>query len=443
MNKHRLRRSRGWWVLDGLYVLSLALLLLLALAAGPSSVWADDCRDDLTNLQDCMRTGTFREIITIIAVFTGFTPVYIAQRLGVTPEEIDVLINRDWWSPETELADAIRWITGRSSKPPEFRDLPGEILEPGRTSVDRIYDGQKAKRILRDLDILNDLRRLDPNDPQKQQKLEMMTYKVKGHRRVKSIAFDWKWVRGPGGDPVQVVDTDNVVIVVEEPEYKLPPRPGGPPAPPPPGPPAPPPPGPPAPPPPGPPAPPPPGPPAPPPPGPPAPPPPGPPAPPKPITGPKPPDIANIYNADPSKFKHCQDLPWARLLDRPPPHEGMDKGQLFNKLIANDYRWEGDWEVSNPADAAKIPIQDGDIIMLDFDVPVDVVDAAHYAIVEGGKIYQIPTLPKPDQGQVVVLDRSELDWFFKPRQIHGLASGKMYRPKKVYENITIYRKKGP
>jgi hypothetical protein len=445
MKNQERRRSDRWRGFGWFYLLWLTLLLLMAVALTPSSAWADDCSRDPTNLQDCMRTGGFRQVLTIIAVLLGQTPVWVAQRMGVTPEEINRLINRDGWAPEWERIKLIDWWrSGRGGPLPKFPDLSGEILSPGRTSVERIYDGKRAKKILRNLNILKDLRRLDPNDPQKQQKLEMMTHNVKAHRRVKAIAFDWKWVPGPDGKPVQVVDTDNVVIVVEEPEYKLPkpppppkpgpkpkpkpgpkpkPKPGPKPKPKPgpkPGKPAPPP-------------------------IPPAPPGPKPGKPPKkpaPTAEPKRPGIEDLHDQNRDKFKHCQDLPWARLHDRPPPSPGsITKREVFNKLIDEGYRFEPEHVVHDPADAAKIPIKDGDILMFDFDVPVDVVDAAHYAVVEGGKIYHVPTLPQPDQGQIETLDRSQLDWFFRRRAIVGDNSGKVYRPDKVYKHLLIFRKK--
>ena len=72
--------------------------------------------------------------------------------------------------------------------------------------------------------------------------------------------------------------------------------------------------------------------------------------------------------------------------------------------------------------------------------PVDVVAADHYAVVEGGKIYQILNLPVPDKGQVDVLNVSEFDQYFKPRSFRGLSSGKSYTSPRVYKHVTVYRK---
>jgi hypothetical protein len=431
MNGERQRPGSFWKRMARLYLLIVALSLLLV-----SVAFADDCYRDPTNLQDCMRTGMFREALTIIAALLGTTPIAIAHHvLGLSTKEIATLILRDAWSPETELAEVVRqlrdMLLGTPGPPSsDFRDLPGPS---GRPTVEHIRDGKRATRILDDLGVLRDLRRLRRGDPQLQQKLDMMLNQVKDHKRVKAIALDWKKVRDPSGKWVEVVDEKKVVIVVEEPEYRLPPSPS----------------------------------------------PPGPTGP-KPATGPavkpqpksspkpgrttkpkskgvtkkKPPpatpprSIVDLYRSDRAKFRRCQDLPYARAQNRPPPRGGHDKADVHKKMGDAHYEETDSGQMTDPdADRKWARLQNGDIVALGINKPPTEAGADHYAVVEKGRVHEVQNLPRRGRYNSVPLSRAKA-WFSKrQRMLHPDGRpiiGKQSRKpliRAAYKYFKVYHKR--
>jgi hypothetical protein len=412
--------------------LGLVLLVAAVCAFTVSVTWADDCERDPTDLQDCMRTGTYREVITIIAALLGVSPVVIAHHIvGLSSREIAELVLRDGWDPDTEEANVIRHIqrilSGKGGKAPEFRDLRGPARGPGRSPVDRIYDGTKARRILKDLDLLKDVRRLRKGDPQLQQKLDMMLNRVKDHRRVKAIALDWKKVKLTDGTVVDVLDEDNIVIVVEEPEYKLPQKPTPPaaraprtgPAP----------------------------------------------APKKaPTAGPKPPkpkakspplppqrSIVDVYKDKPSRFRRCQDLAYGRAKNQPPPKGAHPKADVHQKM--KDAKYQNQPKLAGrmtdtDTDAKWSRLQDGDIVGLGINGPPNPKGADHYFVVEKGRIYEVQNLPT--RGRYNSLPLKDAKAWFSSRQpmlkrdgtpILGRQSGKpLFRT--AYRYFKVYRRTG-
>jgi hypothetical protein len=113
-----------------------------------------------------------------------------------------------------------QWWLSRSSGKVKPKS-PIDIL-PSESLTERIYDGNDAKKILTDLKILDDLKKLDCNDwrnpSYRAKRDELMDTKFEKNRRVRSISYKLK----PEKEGKQVIDEDSIVIIVEEPDYKPP-----------------------------------------------------------------------------------------------------------------------------------------------------------------------------------------------------------------------------
>ena len=303
--------------------------------------------------------------------------------------------------PQAVLAAVQKWrLKGGTAPQPSTTSAPPKPRYAGPI-VDKIKDGKKAKKLLKDLKVLQKIEALDPNDPDYWENLDKILDQAKdSDRRVKAIAYTHK-TDGKGNKTPGIVE-DSLVIIVEEPEY-------GPYTPPP------------------------------------TPPvtrkaPPTRPAPEKvPPAPPKPPTIDTIYNADPNKFRQCQDLVYGRLWNEPPPTGSQDKAKIYAKMVEEGY-WlaeqGGKYDLKD-AMSKLASARDGDIIMFDRHGLPDEHRAAHYAIVENGKIYQILNLPKG--GEPEIIDLKDASLLFKPRQIRSLADGKLH-PSGGYYGFKIYRK---
>jgi hypothetical protein len=268
---------------------------------------------------------------------------------------------------------------------------------PAGPTIDRIYDGTGAKQHINRIDpsILSGLRALNPDAPDYRDKVQQVLDKVKTQwvngRRIKGIAYDWK----TDASGKQILDEDSIVIVVEEPEYPTPPSPAAPPpatkaAPPPPPP-------------------------------------------------PKPKTLPQIYQSDPSKFRRCQDMVYARIYKRAPPNgTGQNKGKLYQEMARRGY-WEvhQGW-VYDPKGAEQklTSLKDGDIIMFDPQGLPDEHRAPHYAVVEGGKIHQI--LNMPQRGEYLAIDLKDAGWFLRQRQYISQTDGKTWNLK-PYHGFKVFR----
>ena len=303
--------------------------------------------------------------------------------------------------PQAVLAAVQKWrLKGGTAPQPSTTSAPPKPRYAGPI-VDKIKDGERAKRLLKDLKVLQKIEALDPNDPDYWENLDKIIDQAKdSDRRVKAIAYTHK--TDSKGHKVPGIVEDSLVIVVEEPEYgpytppptppvskKAPPTPRPPEK--------------------------------------------VPPAP------PKPPGIDTIYNADPNKFRQCQDLVYGRLWNEPPPTGSQDKAKIYAKMVEEGY-WlaeqGGKYDLKD-AMSKLASARDGDIIMFDRHGLPDEHRAAHYAIVENGKIYQILNLPKG--GEPEIIDLKDASLLFKPRQVRSLANGKLH-PSGGYYGFKIYRK---
>jgi hypothetical protein len=101
-------------------------------------------------------------------------------------------------------------------------------------------------------------------------------------------------------------------------------------------------------------------------------------------------NLCDLYNSNPTRFEYCQDLAYAEITGSVPPDGrtiDQEKAEIKNLLDQNGYNkvYEG---IPNSNNAAFLT--EGDIIMLyTGDPPNDPYKAQHYAVVHGGKIYQI------------------------------------------------------
>ncbi|MCJ7831655.1 MAG: hypothetical protein MUP86_03965 [Dehalococcoidia bacterium] len=142
-------------------LIALILVVLVAGFVATLPAFADDCDTDPFNAADCMRTGGFRQTLTILSALLGISPIVLAEIIGLTSEQIRDLISTGRWDPATELQQVVDQLRGGGPLP-AFPDLPGP---PGRPMTTRIYDTDKAHSILDAAGILPELRSLDPNDP--------------------------------------------------------------------------------------------------------------------------------------------------------------------------------------------------------------------------------------------------------------------------------------
>jgi len=91
----------------------------------------------------------------------------------------------------------------------------GSGAGPQGPTTDRIYDGENAVRVLKELNLYYAVRSLDPDDPQYWEKFDRIFEQGAGDRRVVGTAFD------RGGSRTGPVDMDDLVIIVREPAQPL------------------------------------------------------------------------------------------------------------------------------------------------------------------------------------------------------------------------------
>ena len=289
--------------------------------------------------------------------------------------------------PQAVLAAVQKWhLKGGTAPQPPTTSAPPKPRYAGPI-VDKIKDGEKAKELLKDLKVLRKIEALDPNDPNYWENLDKILDQAKdSDRRVKAITYTHK-TDGKGNKTPGIVE-DSLVIIVEEPEY-------GPYTPPP-----------------------------------------TPPVPKKvPPAPPKPLSVEDLYKKSPGKFRRCQDMPWAYLHKKTPPHGGMPKTDV-HKEMAPEPQLGGDYQKAQ--DRAKLKqLQDGDIIGVNFLGTVGNKPANHYLVVEGRKIYQI--INAPGGGRFDVLELRDVHKIFQPRtETDSYGKTHKLRP---YRYFQVFRKK--
>jgi len=87
----------------------------------------------------------------------------------------------------------------------------GTATSPAGPTTDRIYDGKDAVRILKDMNIYEDIKNLDHDDPDYWDKFDRIIDKGSGDRRVVGTNFD------RGEKSTGPINMDDIVIIVREP----------------------------------------------------------------------------------------------------------------------------------------------------------------------------------------------------------------------------------
>ncbi len=102
-------------------------------------------------------------------------------------------------------------------------------------------------------------------------------------------------------------------------------------------------------------------------------------------------DLCDLYNSAPDKFLYCQNLAYAAITGKASPVGEYPKAELKNLLDREGYIKVNEGSVPETYDPTiDYNLVDGDIIMFyRFGPPNDPADAPHYAVVRGGKIWQI------------------------------------------------------
>ncbi len=99
----------------------------------------------------------------------------------------------------------------KTGGPDQKAPSTGTATVPPGPTTDRIYDGNKAVEILKDLDVYKDLQSLDHKDPDYWEKFDGILEKSKGGRRVVGTAFD------RGKKPTGPINWKDISIIVREP----------------------------------------------------------------------------------------------------------------------------------------------------------------------------------------------------------------------------------
>jgi hypothetical protein len=149
-------------------------------------------------------------------------------------------------------------------------------------------------------------------------------------------------------------------------------------------------------------------------------------------------NLCNLYNADPSKFRYCQDLAYAEITGNASPSGEFSKSELKNLLDREGYIKVNEGVVPTTYDPAMdYNIEDGDVIMFyTGDPPHNPLNAPHYAVVRGGKIWQI--LHWGEGGQ---LDGPrELAYFGNSRTLVNAFSGSSVTTNNTYVYFVCYNR---
>lgn len=156
-------------------------------------------------------------------------------------------------------------------------------------------------------------------------------------------------------------------------------------------------------------------------------------------------DLLTMAATHTQKFTYCQDLAYAAVNGTPPVRQfgESDKGSLFDDMTAAGYGLTQNGYVPSSSDGstegALSGLQDGDIIMLAFDGPVDERNAPHYAVVHNGGIHQIVHWTQP-------ASFGELDgprpasFFFTQRTLTNPSTGTQYTLNRIYKYYKVFRK---
>lgn len=146
-------------------------------------------------------------------------------------------------------------------------------------------------------------------------------------------------------------------------------------------------------------------------------------------------ELLDIYEQNKSQFSHCQDLAYAAIFGKAPGQAQVDKGEIPRGLSKYQYSLVENGYIPAAQTEVNIDLRDGDILMLDFNRAPAEGNAAHYAVVLEGKIYQI--LHFREGGEIIPL--GDIAYFFKKRVITK-PNREVLRPSNIYQYYKIYRR---
>jgi hypothetical protein len=149
-------------------------------------------------------------------------------------------------------------------------------------------------------------------------------------------------------------------------------------------------------------------------------------------------DLCDLYNANSSKFLYCQDLAYAAITGHAPPSGNFPKAELKDLLDREGYMKVSEGAIPEIYDPDKnYFLVDGDIIMFyNGEPPNDPSNAPHYAVVRGGKIWQI--LHWGEGGQ---LDGPhDLSYFWNSRSLINAFTGRSVVTNSSYVYYVCYNR---
>jgi hypothetical protein len=156
-------------------------------------------------------------------------------------------------------------------------------------------------------------------------------------------------------------------------------------------------------------------------------------------------DLLAMAATHPQKFTFCQDLAYAAVHGTPPTKEfgKSDEGLLYDAMTAAGYglTQEGFVPASSDgsAEGALSGLKNGDIIMFEFNGPVNNRLAAHYAVVHDGGIHQIVHWTDPSSFGQLDGPRPP-SFFFTQRTLTNPSTGTQYTLRNIYKYFKVYRK---
>ncbi|MDT8358448.1 MAG: hypothetical protein RQ758_08110 [Methanomicrobiaceae archaeon] len=156
------------------------------------------------------------------------------------------------------------------------------------------------------------------------------------------------------------------------------------------------------------------------------------------------PTILNIYEENEERFQFCYDIVYSEIHGAPPPQRSenpdvaAERAMIAREIEDAGYREAGRGYVAeeNP-EVSYMDLEEGDIILFGFDKSPGTEDAPHYAVVQGGRIWQIVNWGKSGG----VLDGPhDPEYFFKPRQLTNPDTGETTTSPRIYHYYAVYRR---
>ncbi|MBN2496219.1 MAG: hypothetical protein JXR96_16620 [Deltaproteobacteria bacterium] len=148
--------------------------------------------------------------------------------------------------------------------------------------------------------------------------------------------------------------------------------------------------------------------------------------------------LQDLYAQNPEAFVFCHHLAYAEITGQ--ARAGVTKAEVAKALTDHGYARVSEGYIPETSTDRHVDLQEGDIVLFEFDGPAQADSAAHYAVVHGNRVWQVAYWGKDDLGQEVsVLDGPrEIEWFFQPRVLVDPRSGEEKTFTRVYQYWAIY-----